>query len=482
LKGISFGRIVFLLLVVINVSLAFYSTPVVNYSDSDSYIALSKQILTGNIDQNLSHRSPLYSIILAGFLKISDEPGTLKAMIYLNYFLLFGTSLIIYSLFRRIFINKYPALLITVAFNLSLPAIFFANLLLTEIPTVFLLAVTIYLLIKFHETGRPVCLVFMGLSAAFLALARFNAVPIVLAFLILICYLLLVYKAYSFKRWLFTSLFFVIPCLLLLNIWAVYNYNRNGFYGLFPGSGTIINRNVIVASINKDNKVSAEYQPVLDIFLKAKVKYAGTPVEELKGSIRSKYKTDILRDMYSGFPVYSIAYPELVEFFKVQNPEVGDQLDKELGGFYKEILHQNSGFIRKVRIYSFLSGFRASASGVLSSEYGRINLNILPAFIIKLNKLIFPFISFVVFVSFFFFAGNLFQNRNLRPDFVLLTLFIIIFSFWGINFIFVTAADANRFKFPAEPFIIGLFVYYATKIANFIFNRAAATSGKNLKG
>jgi hypothetical protein len=107
---------------------------------------------------------------------------------------------------------------------------------------------------------------------------------------------------------------------------------------------------------------------------------------------------------------------------------------------------------------------------MLPDTYGKINLNILPPFIIKLNKLINFFISSFVFVAFFFFVLKLIKNHSKKPDFILLVLFTVVLSFWGINFIFATVSDANRFKFPAEPLIIGLFIYYVNALVQWIIN------------
>lgn len=172
-------------------------------------------------------------------------------------------------------------------------------------------------------------------------------------------------------------IFFLIPCLLVLNLWCIYNYNKNGFYGLFPGSGTLVSRNAIIASINSYNKVSVEYQPVLTIFLKAKETYQNRKQEEMKGSFSSIDRFSILEDLYSGYVIYGIAYPELVKYFDLEESSGEYMMNKKLKRFYKEIVKQNKEFIWKLRFYSLLSSFRASTSGILPSDYGKINLNIL---------------------------------------------------------------------------------------------------------
>jgi hypothetical protein len=82
--------------------------------------------------------------------------------------------------------------------------------------------------------------------------------------------------------------------------------------------------------------------------------------------------------------------------------------------------------------------------------------------------------SLVVFVSFLFFIFNSIKAK-FNPDITLLTLFFVVYSFWGINFMFFTVGDANRFKFPAEPLIIGLFVYYLDKMVRWKRNKKLQT-------
>jgi len=98
----------------------------------------------------------------------------------------------------------------------------------------------------------------------------------------------------------------------------------------------------------------------------------------------------------------------------------------------------------------------------------RLILIFFPSFLIKLNKILNIIISFSVFIFFFIFIYKSFKDYPQKPDFTLLVLFIIVVSFWGINFLFVTGTDANRYKFPAEPFIIGLFIYFVKKLLTWI--------------
>jgi len=323
---------------------------------------------------------------------------------------------------------------------------------------------------KYFDKKKFIYLILLGLSIGLLSLARFNTIPLIFSFLILLYYILFIEQRSSFKKGLISSIVFLIPYLFILNSWAFYNLNQNGFYGLLPGGGLLASRNAIVASISQANKVDQDYQPVLDIFIKARDAYSSLRIDDIKGSLSSNDKYGILNDLHSGYAVYMIAYPHLIKYFNLKETDGEFQMNNKLKRFYKEISRENSSFIWKLRVYSLLNGFRASISGILPSIYGKVNLNILPPFIIKLNKLINFFISSFVFVAFFFFVLKLIKNHSKKPDFILLVLFTVVLSFWGINFIFATVSDANRFKFPAEPLIIGLFIYYVNALVQWIIN------------
>lgn len=463
-------RLTIIILLCINIALALYATPITDCGDASSYIELSMKFLGENNAVYLTLRSPLYSMILALIIKTFGISLGFKVMVYIQYCLVFATSILIYSLFVRMFKNPLFPFLISILFNLSFSTIYFANILLTEILSIFLLFVSLYFLLKYFDRKKSKYLFILGLSVGLLSLARFNAVPIIFSFFGLLCYLVFFQQKNGIKKNLVSLIVFLIPYLIILNSWAIYNLNQNGFYGLFPAGGIMVSRTVIIASIRTDNKFKSEYKPVSDIFIKARDVYSSQKRADIRGSLSSNDKYGILEDLQSGYVIYMIAWPDLIKYFDLKETDGEYQMNLKLNGFYKEIARENSGFIWKLRLYSLLNSFRASISGILPSSYGNINLNILPPLIIKLNKLINFFVSFFVFGAFFFFILKLLKKKTKEPDFLLIVLFIIVFSFWGINFVFATAGDANRFKFPAEPLIIGLFIYYVREIFQWVIN------------
>jgi hypothetical protein len=111
--------------------------------------------------------------------------------------------------------------------------------------------------------------------------------------------------------------------MLVVNIWCMYNKQHNGFYGLFPHSGGGISRNIIVASIRPDDKVSVANKPILDIFLKGRTDYLDTAAVNSKSGFAKADQFEVTRNLYAGYEIYSEARPEILQLFNL--PEsVGD--------------------------------------------------------------------------------------------------------------------------------------------------------------
>lgn len=457
-----------LIVTLLNLLLALYATPIIDHADAAVYIDFSQVLLGVETDVNYAHRSPLYSIILAGFSLFFDSPVLFRAVVFFQYGLLAVTTVLLCRLFNRILQGRWLPAIGALLFNLSLASVYFANILMTEILTVFLLVVSIGLTFRAYEGGKVQTYFWLGGVVGLLVLARFNTVPLLLTYLVMIG-LVLYLQNQPLRRWAGSLAAFILPLGLLLNGWCLYNLQHNDFYGLFPRVGQGVPRNITVASINEDDKVSEEHQAILDIFLEARQAYYENLPPERKGSLASFDRYNILADLYGGYMIYRYALPGLRAHFELGPSEGEYELSQGLREFYQEIAEQNSGFIMKYRIVSFFSSFRASVAGVLPDRYGNINLNVLPAFVFVLYKLGFLLMSTVTFLAFFVFLWQAARDRRL-PDFYQLVLFFIVFSFWGINLVFVTGADANRYKFPADPFVIALFLAYATSVISWLLS------------
>jgi 4-amino-4-deoxy-L-arabinose transferase-like glycosyltransferase len=450
----------------LNLVLGFFMTPIFYLGDTVDYLLMSGSFLGQEEAINLAHRSPLYPLLLAGFSTIFEPPVLYRAVVVFQYLLLALTSWMGYLLFREKFGDRRLAILSALLFNLSLSTLYFANILLTEILTVWLMVLSVWFLLQAYEKGAAVAFAGAGASLGLLTLARFNAAPLIVPFLVLVAYALFLQKA-PVRKWLISLGAFLIPYLLVVNAWSYYNLQQHGFYGLFPNTGLSLPRNIVVAAaLRPGTEVGEEYRPVLEIFQEAKeireeqmAALGGPP----KGSLARFDTRGILSGLYDGYPTYLTAVPALKRHFQLPEEAGEQELNQLLMGFYQEIASQNRAYIFQFRIFSLLSSFRAATGVVLPPEYGNANLNVLPSWLLKGYKLGFLAMSVFVFFAFFYFLWESIR-KGWRFDFALLTWFFVVFSFWGINFVFVTVGDANRYKFPAEPFLIGLFVFYAARI------------------
>lgn len=446
--------------IVINLLLAWYSIPVTKLGDAGVYVNWAKSFVGELSYINNGHRSPFYSILMAGLFLFLKEVAVFKVMLLIQYAMLGISVWLTYIIFRSVFDKRYKSVVVALLFNFSFASIHYANLLQTEMLTLFLFICSVYGIVCLFQKIKNSTLLFVGLSVGLLFLARFNTVPMLFCYLGALGYLF--YRTrIGFKRALQSSFYFLLPIIVLVNSWCLYNYKYNHFYGLFPGAGGTP-RNVTVASIRSDNKVSLDYQPVLEIFLKAKEE-----VESEAITIRSKGYVSVwglseIDKVSNGFPIYLKARPHLIRHFKLKSNVGSLEMRAHLEDFYKTIYSQNQEFIWKARVISLFLSMTHSASS-LPDSFGKINLNILPSSIFVGYKVVFLLLSLTVFIAAFFFLYRFLRNKRLIPLEIVIA-YLFVFGFWGINFFFATTADANRYKFPCEPLIIGLFVFTLDRV------------------
>ena len=110
-----------------------------------------------------------------------------------------------------------------------------------------------------------------------------------------------------------------------------------------------------------------------------------------------------------------------------------------------------------MRLLSLANSFRSS-TGIIVPGRESTNLNLLPGWMIISYKLLIIMAGIVIFLFSIVYLGHQIINRqDFNP--YLLSLVLFFLSFYFINFIFGTVGDANRFKYPSEPLMIGLIVY-----------------------
>lgn len=434
---------------------SFLFVPGKTFGDSPAYIKFAFKILGDSTSEDFSYRSPLYSVLLAGIIKIFGIALYPRIIVLFQFVLIFLTSGILYLLFFDLFRKSLPAYFAVAMFFLNLSTIYFGYSILTETITVFLFISSVWTFSLFIRKKQKLYLFITGILVSFMILARFNTLPIIISFLFLI-------GIDNIKRWSLKSLLlnlsiFIVTPVLILNLVALNNYFKNNSYYLFPTGGSkIISRNAIIASLNGNELVSEIDKPVFEIFMEAKSREEQEIIPVKKGSLIKADKQEITKKLYSGYRIYQFAYLDLCRYYNLDPQNAEKSLSLHLSRFYKQVYNQNRGQITLLRIYSFLGSFRSS-SGISNQE--KKNLSLLPEWFIIIYKTGFILISIAAFLFSLQYIFRLILKKE--PFNYLLFVFIVLcYSFYLINFVFGTMGDANRFKFPSEPIILGLFVYF----------------------
>ena len=448
--------------------LALVCHPVVMESQGDApaYIELAKQFLgMSDSPTDLSSRQPMYSIFLAPIIRFWGENRFSYPVMYCQFFMVFLSSLLLYKLFEKFRLFKSFPLITAILYLLNISTINYASSVLSETLSLLIFTIIVYVLIENSEKDRISLWFVLGLLAGLMVLARFNMLG--LPVFIVLCMLLIHYRHYGIaglKKSIYPFLSCSLGLFLVLNIWSLYNLSENGFYGVFP-SYHAGQRWAIPATIKRTNNVSGKYKPLLEIFVKARQEYEeeNPGVNLKKGSLLENQTAQRLylsmKPQVNGYQVYKLAHDDLLKYFDLEDNS-GDnaRLGYLLRPFYKEIAKQNRAELTKFRFYSLINTFRAGGTTLPVNE--KININVLPAFLIIIYKILFfcmALFTYVVALCYF-----VFKIKSMREDknWKFFILIILVSYFPVVHFYANVISDANRFKFPAEPLIIGLFIYF----------------------
>ena len=303
-----------------------------------------------------------------------------------------------------------------------------------------LLMLTVWFLVKGLKEKSQHYLFIAGISASATILCRFNTLPLVPVFLVIIIISEVMHRKPAPSAIISKALVFLLPVVIILNGFAFLNFQKSGFYGLFPmGGSSTLSRNAIISTINGDEAVSDDHKPLLHLFSEAGRKYDQIMKVDNKGSLKITGRDYILDKLYGGFPTYSIAFPELCAYFGVDPLKPEPQLSNALASFYGEIRQINRKQVWQLRLFSLFSSFRSS-SGLVLPEAANVNLGRLPGWLIICYKVaVFIFSFFVFLASIIYICLALF--KRLRPNEIILCSILLYAGFLFINFSLATVAD-----------------------------------------
>lgn len=434
--------------------------------DFPAYLDLARQIfnMPGATDTDLSHRSPLYSIVLGLFLLVFGEPHYLTALLVLQYALIFASSILIYRITRRLTESNMAAMIAGLAGIFNLTVIFFGFMILSETLALFLFTLMAWLLLRHSHAGSPWLIMLAGLTAGMLILTRFNmiGIPVVVVAMVVVA------AAVDGRRMRLSRVsggivLFIAGVVFITGLWALRNYIIFDRFELIPKHHTG-QRWGVPATIDENNTVGAEYKEVHEIFLRTR--------QELLEKERSKvYRkssllehglirriNDSFRPEVSGYFMYRDAEEELLAWYGLEkNPESIRKLNEKLMPYYEEIALQNRSKINRLRVYSFLYSFKHISPTLPMEE--PVNLNVLPSFILKAFKILFILMVVLTYSgSVVHIIWMISRRGRLREALPWLIMYGLIWYFPLANTYANVLGDANRFRYPADMVLIGLFI------------------------
>lgn len=473
----NYLKILILLNLIILILCIIFFKPVIQ-GDAPDYIEYAKQIfnLPGNsLTNDFSHRSPLYALFLGLVMKLTGVNEFSHITIILQYLMTVIVSFCIFKIFLIATGNELIGFFSGLLSTLNLSTIYFSYNILSEIIALLLFTLISLFLIKFFNSKNIKNLIYVAIILGLIVLARFNtlALPLIVFMSIFLIHFYYAEKIKNSRRFIKEIVIFILVLSLLPGLWAVYNLKKNGFFGIVPPYHTT-QRWAIPSVINDKMNISDENKPVYRIFLNAKneidIKDEKPPVKKatllnnkIIVSINNFFKPE-----NNGFKLYSTAEPALLSYYKLPSNAYGRKLlwDK-LKPLYKEIKSNNKYPLFKLKMFSLLYTFKYVSPVHEAGE--KINLNILPDFVIIGYKISFMFITISVFIfSVITVVKVIFKFRKANnQDMILFILCSLILYFPAINFFANVLNDANRFKYPSESIIFGIFVILAGKISAF---------------
>lgn len=451
-----------------------------NEGDCADYLRYAEKFLGLN-SLLFPYRSPLYPLILAGLIKLFGYAALPNLVLAIQLFLMYCTSLLVRKIFSLVGLseNKQYLILFLTFFNLS--ALYYSFMFITEVLSWFLFTLSIYLLLKAIVSGDNRYYAYAGVSTGITILSRYNLIPLLPLFFIIIAVRLFTLRkesGTSFVKEIFVKpAVYGLPLLAVLLCWSFVNMNVNGNFGLFPGAGVsggakkgtgvpfYVGRNALIATIDSSLKVTAENSEVLRIFLDARDKIQAKNRIDANSwmNILGEENKQTLSSAFIGYKVYNEATLKLFQYYKIDSANES-LLNEKLGGFYDEVYQQTSGKVNMIRVVSVVYSLWVSSSLQNAPEKGDINFNVLPGFVIMLHKLywLLVMVSFVIVSTYLLI--KLARNVKEQVNFIIISLILVIDALLLTNVIFNTINDASRFKFPVEALVLGVLVFSIDKI------------------
>lgn len=403
----------------------FYSE--LTYTDTESYLELTKCILTMDFSAYQAIRTPVYPLVL--FLHYINPKLVWIAQSIMGII----NSYLIYKIAKDITKEKI-ALIIALIYSLSFNILFAEATLLSETTSILFLLLTVFTFTIFvKERGKKI-LILVGIFSALAILTR----PIMIVSVPAILITILLIKENNTKRTRIAQVsYYLTPVVILLLGLSTFNYFQVNYFGINTNSGLGL-VNISGAFIEKCE--DPEFQEIKDIIIEYKIK----------------------RGTHNW--VAHHALDEIMERTGLSFSE----LSKKLTAMSFQLFIQNPHLYLKSIIPSYVNYWRV---GILWEP-----MNIKPKFVRNIIEMVWKPQKILLGVVNILFIISLLViiivKRSLifsRNPVILLMVLLIMFS--SILQALVEALENTRYKLPFQPLIL-IFVIkiiyetFQTKIKN----------------
>ncbi len=206
--------------------------------DADSYVSMSYQLINKGIYGYRSTESnayvtpsqPMYvsSILLLNkILKIDD----LLLIQIFNFLLNIGSIILIYIISLKLFKNKIIGFISSLLYATYAPNVYYIRAVLTEIPTIFFMLLSIYIFIIAMEKNKPKFYMIFSISYAITIMFRPALAPLLLITFFII------WKKYGFKLGTIKLMYFSVGFFVIIFPWILRNYLMFGKLYIFSSHG-----------------------------------------------------------------------------------------------------------------------------------------------------------------------------------------------------------------------------------------------------
>lgn len=193
--------------------------------DANNYVTMAKQLIEDGVygyksttsNAYVTPSQPIYvtSILMLNKLIKADELFILQ---FFNLVLSIGNVILIYKIASKLFKNKSVSFLASLLYAIYAPNVYYIRAILTEMPTIFFMLLSIYIFIKALETEKKYYYMLFSVFYAITIMFRPALAPL------LIIPIIILIKKNGIKLSIKKMLCFSVGFILIILPWVIRNY------------------------------------------------------------------------------------------------------------------------------------------------------------------------------------------------------------------------------------------------------------------